>query len=192
MKLEEKISSLREKQGLNQDSLAEKMHVSVKEISDWETGAVRPSKEQLIQLSKILNVSSEELLSKEETAQAKEKAQKEATKRTIFIFMSAFNIMLFILQIVFSFFLQRESFSLIVTGLSVVVIAFFELLNHMNHETGYRRFFYTESVWLDVYFPVRILVHHVIHSSVLFNIMAIVIYLAVSIFATSLIRKKAK
>ncbi len=62
MKLGEKILFLRKKKGLSQESLAEKIDVTRQTISNWELGETQPNPEQLKQLSKVFNVSIDELL----------------------------------------------------------------------------------------------------------------------------------
>lgn len=71
------ISELRRAQGLTQEQLAEKMGVTNKSISRWETGQTLPDISLLIQLSEILNITLPELLkgsklSKEELSKQKE------------------------------------------------------------------------------------------------------------------------
>lgn len=65
MKLGEKILNLRKKQGLSQEQLGEKVHVTRQTISNWELGETSPAPEQLKLLSKILHVSIDELLDNE-------------------------------------------------------------------------------------------------------------------------------
>ena len=60
--LGEKIYELRKSKGLSQEKLAEEVNVSRQTISNWELGETSPNPEQLKSLSKILNVSVDELL----------------------------------------------------------------------------------------------------------------------------------
>lgn len=55
------ICELREKKGLTQSQLGEKLGVSNKAISKWENGGAYPSSELMLPLAKELNVSIEEL-----------------------------------------------------------------------------------------------------------------------------------
>ncbi len=61
--LGEKIYFFRKQMGLSQKELAAKLNVTNKAISKWETGAALPKSETIIELAKIFNVSSDELLS---------------------------------------------------------------------------------------------------------------------------------
>lgn len=61
-KVGETIAKLRKKNGMTQMQLAEKLYVSDKAISRWETGEGLPEIVNLMELSKIFNVSLESLL----------------------------------------------------------------------------------------------------------------------------------
>ncbi len=56
------IFDLRTKNGLSQDALAEKIHVTRQAVSRWETGETVPNTETLKQLSKLFDVSINTLL----------------------------------------------------------------------------------------------------------------------------------
>ena len=62
MKLGDNILNLRKKAGLSQEQLGEKIEVTRQTISNWELGETAPNPEQLKLLSKVLNVSVDELL----------------------------------------------------------------------------------------------------------------------------------
>lgn len=56
------LQTLRKEQGLTQEQLGEKLHVSGKTISRWETGAYMPPVEMLLSLSELYGVSMNELV----------------------------------------------------------------------------------------------------------------------------------
>ena len=62
MDLGNKILKKKKKKGYSQEDLAEKLDVTRQTISNWELGSTQPNPEQLKGLSKILNVSIDELL----------------------------------------------------------------------------------------------------------------------------------
>lgn len=62
MKLGENILKLRKDNNLSQEKLAEKVAVTRQTISNWELSETSPNPNQLKQLSKVLNVSIDELL----------------------------------------------------------------------------------------------------------------------------------
>lgn len=62
MKLSDKILTLRKKQGMSQEELAEKLNVSRQAVSRWEMGAAQPDASNLLQLSRLFGVSADYLL----------------------------------------------------------------------------------------------------------------------------------
>lgn len=65
MKVGEKISTLRRKQGLSQEELAVRLNVTRQAVSKWETGTSVPELETLVALAKIFGVTTDYLLSVE-------------------------------------------------------------------------------------------------------------------------------
>ncbi len=61
MEIGKKIMDLRKKNGLSQEELAEKVGVARQTISKWELGETSPDLKQAKELSKIFNVSLDEL-----------------------------------------------------------------------------------------------------------------------------------
>ena len=62
METKEILLKLRNKSGLSQEELAEKVYVTRQAVSRWETGETLPNTETLKQLSKLYNVSINTLL----------------------------------------------------------------------------------------------------------------------------------
>ena len=62
MKFNENLKALRLACGLAQRQLAEKLNISLKTISHWETGYSEPSVSQLVQLADFFDVSLDELV----------------------------------------------------------------------------------------------------------------------------------
>ena len=62
MEMREILRSLREKQGLTQDQMAERLLVTRQAVSRWETGETQPNTDTLKLLSKEFNVSINTLL----------------------------------------------------------------------------------------------------------------------------------
>lgn len=58
----ERIKETREKNGLTQSSLAKKLNISRSAVNAWEMGVSIPSAQYLIELSKLLKVSTDYLL----------------------------------------------------------------------------------------------------------------------------------
>lgn len=82
MELKDKLISRRKSKGLSQSELAEALNVSRQAVSRWEVGTSIPSMEKLIALSKLYDISLDELVSmdevQEDTVQAEEEDGKEA------------------------------------------------------------------------------------------------------------------
>lgn len=66
MKFNEKLISLRKKEGLSQEELGYKLNVTRQTVSKWELGQTTPEMEKLVEMSKIFNVSVDELINEPE------------------------------------------------------------------------------------------------------------------------------
>ena len=62
MKLPDKIIKLRKAKGLSQEELAEQLNVSRQAISRWENGSALPDAQNVLQISKLFNVTTDYLL----------------------------------------------------------------------------------------------------------------------------------
>ncbi len=62
MNLPEKIVTLRKKQGMSQEDLAEMLNVSRQTVSRWENGTVVPDAHNILEISKTFGVTSDYLL----------------------------------------------------------------------------------------------------------------------------------
>lgn len=65
MKLSDKILNLRKQNGLSQEELADKLHVSRQAISRWEVGSAQPDATNVLQLSKLFGVTTDYLLNED-------------------------------------------------------------------------------------------------------------------------------
>ncbi len=68
MSLGTNLYTLRQRAGLSQDALAEKLEVSRQSVSKWETDASVPELEKLIRLAEMFNVTLDELIRGDATA----------------------------------------------------------------------------------------------------------------------------
>ena len=62
MQIGEKIAGLRQKAGLSQEQLAEKLSVSRQSVSKWEMNQSLPQLDKVIQLCNLFNISTDALL----------------------------------------------------------------------------------------------------------------------------------
>lgn len=67
MKFNEKLINLRKKQGLSQEELGYKLNVTRQTVSKWELGQTTPEMDKLVEMSKIFNVSVDELVNETES-----------------------------------------------------------------------------------------------------------------------------
>ena len=67
MKFNEKLIELRKKQGLSQEELGYKLNVTRQTVSKWELGQTTPEMDKLIEMSKIFNISIDELINESDT-----------------------------------------------------------------------------------------------------------------------------
>lgn len=88
-KLGEFVVLLRKEKGMTQVELADKLHVSNKTISKWETGRGMPDVDMIISLAEALDVSVIELIKQEriddQTVFTKEKVSDEITHSLVYM-----------------------------------------------------------------------------------------------------------
>lgn len=77
MKLEERLTALRQEKGLSQADVAEQLDVSRQAISRWETGKVVPTVDNLACLSRLYGVPMEALLYGDKGAEPVQQETKE-------------------------------------------------------------------------------------------------------------------
>ena len=71
MKFNEKLTKLRKMEGLSQEELGYKLNVTRQTVSKWELGQTTPEMDKVIELSKIFNISVDDLLNDSEVQSAK-------------------------------------------------------------------------------------------------------------------------
>lgn len=104
MKFEEKLIKLRKQKALSQEELAEKLNVTRQTISKWELGQSKPDMDKLIELSKLFEISLENLandeLGLEEKEQVVEKVEPKKQERKPRKFLLYIIIIIFIAAII--------------------------------------------------------------------------------------------
>ena len=75
MKYNEKLIELRKKEGLSQEELGYRLNVTRQTISKWELGQTTPEMEKIIEISKIFNISVDELINSSENKEIEEKKE---------------------------------------------------------------------------------------------------------------------
>ncbi len=111
MELSEKIQQLRKEKGWTQEQLAEMIFVSRTAVSKWESGRGYPSLDYLKSISKLFEVSIDDLLSGEELiriAESDSREKKDRLRTVVFGIIDCMAALLLFLP----FFSQREEGSI--------------------------------------------------------------------------------
>lgn len=87
MNFSEKLYELRKKESLSQEELAEKVGVSRQTISKWEMGQSSPEMEKLVNLSKIFDISLDELVGNDDINEKENKPQEDVKPKKKHIFL---------------------------------------------------------------------------------------------------------
>lgn len=56
------LKAVRKEWGLSQAELAEKLNITLKTLSHWETGYSEPSIQQILEIAEFFNITTDELL----------------------------------------------------------------------------------------------------------------------------------
>ena len=164
MKLCDKIIELRKMNGMSQESLAEKLIISRQAISRWEMGTAMPDATNIVQLSKLFNVTTDYLLNDDYLSDddlPKVQRVKNDNMGQIMIYLVTIEVMILIIQFMTVFILQNVVFAFLSFIPFVAAIGGFEYAFRKNassineHTLEFRRKFYKISAWLGTYFPVR-------------------------------------
>ena len=211
MKLADKILNLRKTNRMSQEDLAGKLNVSRQAISRWEMGTAQPDAPNVLQLSKLFGVTTDYLLNDDYESdydvpvvkETENTAKAEANRQLAFIVLTGLNVMILIYQLIACFVLQNPIFSLAGMMLSIALVVGFELGYRKNaskteSESAKKYYckFYIVAFWLAAYFPIRLLTNVAMmlyprsYSGLAFEIIAVLVYLLISILATQLIKKK--
>lgn len=167
MKLSDKLVGLRKSAGMSQEELAEKLNVSRQAVSRWEMGTAMPDAVNILQLSKLFHVTTDYLLNEEYESDAdlpQVRAVKADGVHQGMILLVTLEVMSLILQFTAAILLQSTFFTVLSFLPFVAAVGGFEYAyqkkaDAQNGKTRQlRRRFYEISVWLGLYFPLRLLV----------------------------------
>ena len=124
MNFAEKISNLRKDNNMTQEDLAEKLNVSRQTISKWETNISIPDADNIVAISKLFNITTDELLDyKVETVQKKKQFLLDMTVLLFGIIgFIVFTILLMTNQI------DETSSVITINGYGIAVILFLILI----------------------------------------------------------------
>lgn len=202
MKLSDKIIELRKSEGMSQEELAEKLNVSRQAVSRWEMGTAMPEATNILQLSKLFNVTADYLLNDEYRSDddlLKVKEVKSVGLHRIMVVLVALEVMIFISQFMTVIILQNLFFGVLSFIPFIAMLGAFEYVYQKNKEndaiTPFRKRFYIISTWLGTYFPLRFLVKILIIfyprpiNSFMLEIVINVVYLIIATLITLKIKK---
>ncbi|MEO1769585.1 helix-turn-helix domain-containing protein [Candidatus Enterococcus ferrettii] len=101
MEINQMIKTKRKEHKLTQEQLAEKIFVSKKTISNWETGKTTPDIDSLIRLARLFNLSLDTILLEESTI-VKDIRRKTAASKSLILFIIPFlaNLLILFKQLV--------------------------------------------------------------------------------------------
>lgn len=204
MILSDKIIVLRKQHGMSQEDLAEKLNISRQAISRWENGSAIPDASNILQLSKIFNVTTDYLLNddfKSDNDLPKLKETKENNLKQIMLYLVTLELMVLLMQFMTTIILQNGFYGVLSIMLFVALVGGYEYAYQKNgNETSaiFRKCFYKISAWLGLYFPTRFLVTAAMHfyphpySTIIFEILVVSVYLMLSTIVMLSIEKKAQ
>lgn len=101
MYIAERITTCREKRGLSREGLAERLNVTVKEITAWETGEKEPGLEALAAISDFLGVSVDTLVKGRSSRSASQPCRQKPDARIFMAVSAACNILGFLMSYLF-------------------------------------------------------------------------------------------
>ena len=116
MKLSDKIVRLRKSNGMSQEELADKLGVSRQAISRWEMGTAMPDATNILQLSRLFQVTTDYLLNDEYQSDndlPKVKEVKTDGVHQIMIFLLTLEVMVLIIQFMSVVILQNIFFGVL-------------------------------------------------------------------------------
>ena len=133
MNLSDKIVELRKKNGFSQEDLADKLQVSRQAVSRQEQGTADPSSSNILELSKLFNVTTDYLLndvyhSDEDLPKIKE-IRKDNLQQIVLYFV-LLEIICFLLQVASLIVLQNDLYGILCIILFIAVIIIFEYAYH--------------------------------------------------------------
>lgn len=207
MNLSDKIVELRKKNGFSQEDLADKLQVSRQAVSRWEQGTADPSSSNILELSKLFNVTTDYLLNddyhSDEDLPKIIEIRKDNLQQIVLYFV-LLEINCFLLQVASIIVLQNDLYGILCIILFITVIIIFEYAYHKKTTENSlkiistRKKFYTISTWIGLYFPTRLVVTGLSafyprpYSVITLKIIILVVYVILALFITKLIDAFAK
>ena len=207
MNLSDKIVELRKKNGFSQEDLADELQVSRQAVSRWEQGTTDPSSSNILELSKLFNVTTDYLLNddyhSDEDLPKIIEIRKDNLQQIVLYFV-LLEIICFLLQVASIIVLQNDLYGILCIILFITVIIIFEYAYHKKTTENSlkiistRKKFYTISTWIGLYFPTRLVVTGLSafyprpYSVITLMIIILVVYVILALFISKLINTFTK
>ena len=200
----EKLQSLRQRAGMSQDALAERLQVSRQAVSRWERDETMPETDKVVALADIFGVTTDYLLhddyeNDQDLPPVRE--NQETHFRQLFAILVMLEVMVLIIQFLAVFILQSVFFGILSFLPMVAVIGGFEYAWQKNPRPApsVRRFrlrFYQVTAWLGFYFPVRLFMEKLAvyyprpYLSIVFEAITLAVYLTAAFCVTLELEKR--
>ena len=210
----EKVQALRKSRGWSQERLAEELQVSRQAIGKWESGSALPDTENVVELSRLFQVSTDYLLhdnyagdrdipAVKDREAALEKRHNRDRAMMVLIAIQALGLFW---QLAGCLVYQNHLIPLLGMSAHIMTIIGFEAgFRYYRKEAeadaealSYRRAFYRISVWLVALFPCAALtrVFWAMYPrpvpSLLVTLSPLVLYLPLCLAVTALLRKRSR
>lgn len=188
MTLGEKIKELRRGRGLSQEELAEQINVSRQAVSKWELDLSLPDIDNIVQLSRLFGISTDQLLIEEQELPDKEAAgaARELRRQQVFALCIGLAVIGLLFSLTVWFTWQTLITVMIGVLLQVAGVIVFEVAVVRNAAAEQRRLrarFYSLVPWLILPFPVKFAMDYLFnyypqaHNSLLEFVIMLAVYL---------------
>ena len=208
MNLSEKITTLRKRENMSQEELANRLNVSRQAVSRWESGTALPDALNILRLSKLFDVTTDYILNDDYESDKDIPIVKNTEKemksmfdsKLLFIVFSAVSMIIFIGQIIAFIEYQYVIWSLVLTGITVLSIAIFETVYKKTgaNKDKYYKYYYKFTAVTALYFPSNILGFRIMHLyprpySILVPIfLSMVIYVVSIMISFAIVNRKSQ
>ena len=173
MNLSEKIVTLRKRENMSQEELANNLNVSRQAVSRWESGTALPDAMNILRLSKLFGVTSDYLLNDDYESDKDIPIVKNTEKeikslfdsKLLCIIFSAISIVICFGQIIAFIEYQYVIWSLVLTAVTVLFMAIFEVFYKKSgaKKDKYYGCYYKITAVTALYFPSNILGFRIMH-----------------------------
>lgn len=209
----EKILMLRKEKGMSQEDLASKLGVSRQAISRWELEGVLPDASNVLELSKLFEVSTDYLLRDEiegknnvqavnDTIAQSNKVDKEKNAMIGFIVIVSLHMLAFLISL-YGFIEQIDFVLLAALPIHLVLIISFEMAFSWYKKRGVEEvnprlhvYYRMIAVWIVSYFPIWEVVTIFFqyyprpYFKVIPELLSVLLYLIVCVSITKILKKK--